>query len=506
MALLKETRSMSTQPLPGIDHVILLMLENRSFDNIFGGYNAFLQSSGLSAQVNGLTGDETNPTWPLSEGGSVQVYQIHDPSEATTPTPDPGESYTDMQGQIYGYHDDLGFKVPNDPNDNPPTMTGFVIDYHNASGVMSYFGGQVVPASWVIGGLGAVSDTWYASAPTQTFANRVMSICATPGVSSDNYTLVNDADYFPILDYSDITNAYGSVSALSIFELFDLQYPNPSVPNWKIYYHDTALSSLVTYVNEQWDSLNPAQTSSVNVCHYDDSDYGTLPDGYATFANDVANNTLPMFALIEPRYYANWSPANLLPNNNHPGIASASRFGIYMKNAGIDSSGPNNNASISVEDGEALLFDVVSTLSLNNAFDNTLLIVTYDEHGGIYDHVPPPTNVPMPFNTPPKSDSLFLFNRLGVRVPAIFVGGGVEPGTVFEPGSGQPYPWFDHTSLIRTLREQFGLVTGPGKTTISQLTPRDGSVSDLTGLITTTTSDARAKRAALWPKLEALRS
>ena len=483
---------MSTQPLPGIDHVILLMLENRSFDNIFGGYNTVLQQWGYSSQVNGLTGNETNPT---SQGGTIQVFEITETSEATTPTPDPGELYyPSMQGQIYGF-DSLG--LPHDPNDFPPTMTGFVIDYDNQSGTMGYFGSQVVPVSMVAGLIGAVSDTWFASAPTNTFANRVMSICATPSVTSDNHTRVNDPDYFPFLDYWDVTQAYGSVSDTSIFELFDNAYPNSTGPNWKIYYHDTALSSLVAYVNQHWDSSNPAQTSSTNICHYDDTDYGTLPANYPSFAADVANGNLPMFSIIEPRYYCNWSPANLMPSSNHPGSAASSKvLGKQISNAGINSSGPNNNASISVVDGEALLLDVLETLVSSDALNNTLLVVTYDEHGGIYDHVPPPVNVPEPFNTPPKSDSTFLYNRLGVRVPAIFIGGGVAPGTVFEPASGQPFPWFDHTSLIRTLREQFNLG--------GALTPRDGGASDLTGLISTTNADANAKRTELWARLDQL--
>jgi phospholipase C len=494
---------MSNQPLPGIEHVVLLMLENRSFDNIFGGYNAFLAENGITnVQVNGLTGNETNPTSD-SPPTEITVSQLDDPSEAAIPSPDPGELYwPDMTGQIYGFHQDfLGLWVPNDPSESSPTMSGFVIDYKNQPGTMTYFGEGVVVISWVAGLMGAVCDAWYAAAPTQTYANRVMSICATPGVTSDNHAHVDDPGYFPFLDYSDVTDSYSSVPDLSIFQLFDLQYPNPATPNWKVYYHDTPLSSLVDYVNRQWDCSDPAQTSSANVCHYDDSDYGPLPDGYGTFANDVANGTLPMFSIIEPRYYANWSPANLPPNSNHPGPAKGS-----IKNAGIDSEGPNNGISISVLDGEALLLDVLLTLIENDALDNTLLVVTYDEHGGLYDHVPPPVNVPEPFNTPPKSDSLFLFNRLGVRVPAIFIGGGVAPGSVFEPAAGQPYPWFDHTSLIRTLREQFGLTTGPNQTTITQLTPRDGSVSDLTGLISTTAEEGRAKRAALRPRLEALRA
>lgn len=487
---------MASQPLPGIDHVVLLMFENRSFDNIFGGYNALLEQTGSTARVNGLTGTESNPT-SGSHPIPVQVYQVNDPSDATT-YPDPGELYwPSMTGQIYGF-DGLG--LPHDPATHSPTMDGFVIDYKDQPGVMAYFGQDVVAMTWLAGLMGAVCDTWHASAPTQTYANRVMSICATPSVNGLNEARVDDPGYFPFLDYFDVTDSYGSVPDLSIFELLDLQYPHATTPNWKVYYHDTPLSSLVQYVNGQWDCSNPAQTSSANVCHYDDSDYGALPPGYGTFAADVANGTLPKFSIIEPRYFANWSPANLPPNSNHPGPAKGS-----IKNAGIDSSGSNNNGSISVENGEALLLDVVLTLLENGAFSNTLLVVTYDEHGGMYDHVPPPTGVPEPFNQQP-APSLFMYDRLGVRVPAIFIGGGVAPGTVFEPGSGQPYPWFDHTSLIRTLREQFGLTTGPGGTTITQLTPRDGSVSDLTGLITMSAEDAESARTALRPKLEALRS
>jgi phospholipase C len=485
-----------TQPLPGIEHVVLLMLENRSFDNIFGGYNAYLQNHGLSAQVNGLTGTEVNPT---SDGGSVQVFQLTDVPEATVPSPDPGESYDDMTAQIYGYTDG----VPN-TDLGTPTMKGFVINYsdqsfvQDASTVMTYFGEPLVAVSWLAGLMGAVSDTWYAAAPTQTYANRVMSICAIPGDyqldvfgKTVNMPFVNDADFFiPVLSTgipTEVNSAYGAVSYTSIFELFDQKYLNPATPNWKIYYHDTALSSLVAYVNQQWTSSDPAQTSSVNICHFDDSDY-PLPPGYATFKQDVSSGTLPMFSIIEPRYYANWTPSGLSPNSNHPGSVYAS---LAMANGGI-----NNTPAISILDGEALLLDVIATLVEYGALDNTLLVVTYDEHGGIYDHVAPPTSVPSPF-TIPLAPLTFSYDRLGVRVPAIFIGGGVAPGTVFRPATGQPYPWFDHTSLIKTLWEQFDLA-GP-------LTPRDSAVSDLTGLISTTNSDARAKRDALRSRLDALR-
>jgi len=89
-----------------------------------------------------------------------------------------------------------------------------------------------------------------------------------------------------------------------------------------------------------------------------------------------------------------------------------------------------------------------------------MLIVTFDEHGGCYDHVPPPTGAAPPAPHAVSLDGKFKFDRFGVRVPAIVVSSYVEPGTVFRASPGEtPY---DHTSILATLRDWLRLESGPG--------------------------------------------
>jgi phospholipase C len=98
-----------------------------------------------------------------------------------------------------------------------------------------------------------------------------------------------------------------------------------------------------------------------------------------------------------------------------------------------------------------------------------LLIVIFDEHGGLYDHVPPPAAVP----PSRESTTPFNFDRYGVRVPAVIVSPYIEKGLVFRPPAQTP---FDHTSVIATLRKRFAL--GP------PLTARDAAAPDLAAALT----------------------
>eukprot|EP00483_Globobulimina_turgida_P010668 UN10689 len=107
-----------------------------------------------------------------------------------------------------------------------------------------------------------------------------------------------------------------------------------------------------------------------------------------------------------------------------------------------------------VTKGEKLLKDIYENLRKSERWNDTLLFIFYDEHGGFFDHVPPP-NCPNPDGlnsthvTPP-----FAFDRLGVRIPAILVSPWIKKGTVGKnPVQGEPQ--YCHSSLIRTIREQF---------------------------------------------------
>ena len=89
--------------------------------------------------------------------------------------------------------------------------------------------------------------------------------------------------------------------------------------------------------------------------------------------------------------------------------------------------------------GEQLIADVYNCLRSSRVWLKTMLIVTYDEHGGCYDHVAPPTAVPPEPAIPAQT---FGFDRYGVRVPAVIVSPYVKPGTIFGKSSAVPY---DHT-------------------------------------------------------------
>lgn len=88
------------------------------------------------------------------------------------------------------------------------------------------------------------------------------------------------------------------------------------------------------------------------------------------------------------------------------------------------------------------------------------MIVIYDEHGGCYDHIMPPTNaVPPGTGWTLPVPSWFGFNRFGVRVPAILICPYVAAGTIFRPagyGTGNNVTPYDHTSVLATINERFG--------------------------------------------------
>jgi phospholipase C len=86
---------------------------------------------------------------------------------------------------------------------------------------------------------------------------------------------------------------------------------------------------------------------------------------------------------------------------------------------------PNYNVAL----GEQFIHDVYYALRNGPAWRQTLLIITYDEHGGCYDHVPPPWGATPPDNI--AGEFGFDFSRFGPRVPTVLVSPLIEAGTVF---------------------------------------------------------------------------
>jgi phospholipase C len=155
------------------------------------------------------------------------------------------------------------------------------------------------------------------------------------------------------------------------------------------------------------------------------------------FFLDLKHGRLPAYSFIEPRYFdfLRWKA-----NDSHP---------------------PHD-----VRLGEHLIADIYESLRRSSAWESALFIVLCDEHGGLFDHVPPPAAV----NPDGKLSASppFAFDRLGVRVPAVIISPWVQKGSVDSTV-------FDHTSVIATLRELFA-IGGP-------LTRRDDVANTFTHLL-----------------------
>lgn len=107
-----------------------------------------------------------------------------------------------------------------------------------------------------------------------------------------------------------------------------------------------------------------------------------------------------------------------------------------------------------VRAGEQFLLRIWNAVSQSPNWNETLLIITFDEHGGTYDHVVPPLGAVTPDKASDPGQSGFHFDRFGVRVPTILVSPWIEAGTVFRSNTGTP---LDHTSILATLREWLGI-------------------------------------------------
>ena len=382
-----------------IRYVVVLMLENRSFDSMLG----MLYPSGDN--FDGLTGTEFN-TWHKPDGSqqNIQVWK-HPARDADTlciPDPDPGELFTDIQMQIHGLAAD------GSTHTGGPTMGGFVDDYMrqppstpapDPNAVMHYFTPDQVPVLSTLARAFGVSDRWHASAPCETWPNRFFAHTGTA-----NGYVNNTPTHFPY----DMETVFNRLS--------------DAKREWRIYFHDIPQAASLAKI---W--------GGIFTSHF--LDFNTH------FIRDAATGNLPAYSFIEPRYFADLS-GNHIPNDEHP---------------------PHNVAY-----GEQLIAAVYNAVRSGPGWKQTLLVITYDEHGGCYDHVVPPPAMPPDDK---KSDG-FDFGYYGVRVPAVIVSPYVPAGRVIRPPGLTP---FDHTSIIATLRRLFGF---------EPLTKRDAAAPDLLDALT----------------------
>ena len=427
-----------------LDHLIVVLFENRSFDNVLGR----LYGPADGKTFEGVIGrDLSNPIPDWAEHGAdrkVVPYTVA--TDMDSPNPDSGEEWYHTNTQLFGTIDDhnrfqIGEGVTKPWNSPPrgaaPTMDGFVADYISTftgevgrqptydeyAQIMTGYTPEQLPVLSGIARDFGVFDHWFAEVPSQTFMNRSFWTAAT-----SSGLVVN----------SPMKKWMTENTAETLFDRLDAHGKT-----WKVYI------------------MEPMPVSFTGVIHFP-----RLADRLAThfvpfseFETDAAAGTLPDFSLIEPNMLAGHG-------DYHPA------FGRSFSSA-VDLAMDSPSSMLAGEAFLKRIFDAYRSATSETGPNvwNTPLLIGWDEPGGTYDHVPPGP-VPPPDPAAPAGEFGFAFDRSGYRVPAIIVSPWVEPGSVHNDE-------YRHTSLIATLRKAWGLG--------DPFTQRDAAARTFDGVFSLTT-------------------
>lgn len=364
--------------LENIETIVILMMENRSFDHMLGHLS--LPAFRLHEPVDGLTpplrrDDYSNayqgePYYPFAMGdGKLPGDLPHEREFVATQIRKFGESYA-----MDGFVEAFGRYSKTNDMDHPPPM--------------GYFTPAEVPITNFLARNFMVCDHWFASLPASTQPNRLMFLS---GNAWTDHT-------------SGILPPVGSLV---------LDWLEEKGVRWRVYHAGLSFFALL---GRFADVLGPNFKS------------------FSHLASDVADEsagTFPQVIFVEPSYADAPHIGSDHPNDNHPPLA--------------------------VGFGEQFIRSVYEALTINaERWAKTLFLVVYDEHGGFFDHVPPPK---IGYNPSPDANYP-SFESLGVRVPALIASPFVRPDGVF---SGL----LDHTSILQLLMERFGLDPGKAAATIA---------------------------------------
>jgi phospholipase C len=347
------------QPTPGtIDTVIVLMMENRSFDHYFGS----LSLDEGRTDVDGLQPGMSNPDL---DGVPVAAFPM-----TVDCLEDPPHGWTSSRDQF-----------------NEGANDGFVRRHHDgrseiARQAIGYYRRQDLPAFYALADNNALCQRWFSSVMGSTWPNRLYALCGTcDGIKSNDLTRV------PFM-------------MPSIFNQLD-----EAGVSWRIYVQEIPFAALLDGIGYQ--ATDPRVF---------------LIDDYYTHA---AHGELPQVCFVDPGFTY---------NDDHPPHAIAL--------------------------GQVFVASVYKALADGPQWERSLMIVDYDEHGGFFDHVPPPLT----------ADDLAAegFDQLGFRIPALVLGPWVKSGVIDTQ--------YDHTSVLKHLQNMYGL---------PPLTARNAAANDLSDCIDT---------------------
>jgi phospholipase C len=350
------------RPDDPVKHVVLLMFENHSFDQMLGCFKQVnLELAGVDPKMPGVNRmDDTE----FKQVETMERQMLLDPRHEVN----------HVQAQMENHNG------------------GFVADFVKANPkstaeqrqfVMGYYPLDFLPALHRLGREFMICDHWFSSLPGPTWPNRFFALT---GTSSGKVNMPEDGEHG-----ADIKGWFEQ-DQITLFDRL-----GEKAISWKIYFHDIPQSICLMH-----------QRQPDRVARY-------FP--IEQFLQDAGGpeDDFPAFCFIEPDY------SGVTENDDHP---------------------PRD-----VMKAQELLADVYNALRANpQLWESTLLVVLYDEHGGFYDHIEPPSAVPP---CDPQSDWEYTFGRFGIRVPAILISPWVE----------QPFDTtvFDHTSLLKYLIEKWDL-------------------------------------------------
>ena len=428
---------------PKIEHVVVLMLENRSFDNLLGWLYDFKNAPPYDKVPPGQSFAGLDDNAPSCPWHGKSYPPVHG-TDMTQPYPDPNELYANMYVQMFNPSDFApGDPVP-DMAGTSANMQGYVADYATAKGVsaaqapniMACFRPTDVPVISMLANYYAVCDHWFASVPSQTYTNRSFLHAGT----ASGYVNNRLGDHFWDGCFTNDTK--------TIFNL--LQENDPA--SWKIYYGGL---SLLCQVGRYQTKLKNYRSDGPDPHMHPIAQF--FKDVEAGIANP---KSFPSYVFIEPNFLGGFGAGP--ENDEHPQAAP------------FDFDGISN-----VLCGEALIASIFNALSANNnaLWQSTMFVLLFDEGGGTYDHLPPPVSairpdkITIPSGKPGYSG--ITFDRYGARVPAIICSPWIAKSTVCNTV-------FDHTSVIRTV---INLFLDPS----THLGERDKEAADLLGLVTLST-------------------
>ncbi len=336
------------QLLAGIDHIVVLMMENRSFDHYFGSLEV------VEGQViNGLTGDETNLNLDLMP---VSVFVTEDFEPA-----DPPHEW-DSCHSSFNLGENNGFVFENEKK-----HPGF------GAQVMGYHIREHLPVLYGLADNYTLCQRWHASVMGPTWPNRYyMHACSSGGGKTN--------------------------------------FPNPFLKTLWHRCDEAGITSRIYFGDVPWVTgafpLIPTVWSKL-ADDYNGFSFNSLsnPNTLQRFFDDCDAGNLPNFTVIDPGFTS---------NDDHP--------------------------SHNIQLGQILIGTIYKSLAQSPVWNKTLFIITYDEHGGFYDHVPPPKTI----------DGEPEFEQMGFRVPAIVIGPTVRRGCASDMQ-------FEHCSIGATLMRRFGI-------------------------------------------------